>query len=263
MPTKTKIDWAVEAAQLPSDDFKLNVPLYACLGEAQDTARYFDEHYEADKKAGRPGFASAGLPRDLGEQIEALVHEVSLANSAYHKAIDPKIDASKLERAAFLLDEIGAAMEFLLDDGVEDDDDRRLANVQGAHKDDPFTADALALALEDYANLAEDYEKRLDGLGDFDVALLAEARALAKELRAMPPSNPAASAASKTALGFRNRLLQLLDQRVRRVRAAARYVFRRHPELARQAGSAYERKRRVEARRAKAKEKAAEPTPAP
>lgn len=258
-----KIDWAVEAAKLPSDEFKLTVPLYALLGEAQDLARFFAEHYKADKKSGRPGLASAGdaLSPDLDEQIDALVAEISKANAAYLKSVDAKLDASKLERAAFLLDEIGAAMEFLLDDGVDDDDDRRLANVQSAHKDDPFTADALALALEDYANLGDDHKKRLDGLGDFDAAYLAEAHALAKDLRAMPPSNAAASAASKTAIAHRNRLLQLLDQRVRKIRAAARYVFRRHPEIARQVGSAYERKRRVEARRAKGRVEEPEPAP--
>jgi hypothetical protein len=52
-------------------------------------------------------------------------------------------------------------------------------------------------------------------------------------------------------IDLRNRLVTLLDQRVSKVRRAARYVFRDHPEVVRQVTSAYERKRRVETKRRK------------
>jgi hypothetical protein len=50
---------------------------------------------------------------------------------------------------------------------------------------------------------------------------------------------------------LRNRLVTLLEHRVSKVRRAARYVFRDHPEVVRQVTSSYERKRRVEAKRRK------------
>ena len=49
-------------------------------------------------------------------------------------------------------------------------------------------------------------------------------------------------------LALRNRLITLLLDRMRRVRAAARYVFRNHPEIARRATSTYERRRRARSR---------------
>lgn len=46
----------------------------------------------------------------------------------------------------------------------------------------------------------------------------------------------------------------LLDLRVSKVRRAARYVYRDHPEMIRLVTSAYERKRRLDAKRKKAEE---------
>jgi hypothetical protein len=246
----TKYTWTTEAAALPTDDFQLPAPLHVLLGEATDAARFFERYYKADRKAGRPGLASAGLPADLDAQIESLIAEVSKANAAWLLTVDPKSDRSLLERARAFVDEIGAVLEFHLDDGIEDANDSRLANVTAAHKDDPFTADALALALEDYSNLAHGFRDQIDGLGDFDASVIDEAKKLAKQLRALPPADLAASAGSRLAIGQRNRLLQLLWSRVRRVRAAARFVFRKHPEIAREASSVYERRKRLEAKRA-------------
>ena len=84
------------------------------------------------------------------------------------------------------------------------------------------------------------------GLGGFDDGLIDEAFALAKTLRTLPAISPAASASARDALLRRNRLLQLLDQYVGRVRSAARFVFRHHPEIVRQATSAYARRLRVQ-----------------
>ncbi len=264
MPKSTKSDWSVQLAALTSDEFRLNVPLYAILGEAQDVARYFREHYKADKKSGRPGLADAGLEATVADELESLIAEATAASSAYRLTVDPKADTTKLERARFVINEIGAVMEYFLDDGVEDEDDARLANVNAAHKDAPDTADALALALEEYAAFAGLHEAEIDGLGGFDVKMIAEAKKLAGELRTAPSAAP--SPASASVLAKRNRLLQLIDLRVRKVRAAAKFVFRAQPELARGAASAYERKRRIRAKRAATRKKngqAQPPVPSP
>ncbi|MBI2395507.1 MAG: hypothetical protein HYV09_38425 [Deltaproteobacteria bacterium] len=258
---KSKFDWTTEIATLTSDEYRLTVPLWSVLGEAQDVAKYFREHYKADKKNGLPGLADAGLASSLADQIESLIAEASAASSAYRHTVDPKADTSKLERARFLISEIGAVLDFYLDDGIADEDDARLANVVAAHKDAPDNADALAFALEEYAAFASMHEKGIKGLGGFDTALIAEAKALATELRAQPSSAP--SPASAKALARRNRVLQLLDVRVREVRAAAKFVFRAQPEIARGATSLYERKRRIDQKRAATRKKNLKPQPAP
>ncbi len=79
----------------------------------------------------------------------------------------------------------------------------------------------------------------------------------------MPRNEPVSSEAT-AALAKRNRFLQLLDQRVRRVRAVARFVFRKHPDIVRGVISLYERKRRLDAKRSATRKKNAQPaTPAP
>ncbi len=259
---KTKFDWAGEAAQLSSDEFQLAYPVAVYLGETADLVQFMKTYEQPDKASGRPGLSSvkALLPPTIADEIESLAAEVQKAQAAYLMAVDAK-STDTLDRARFVLGEISKVLEFYLDDGVDDENDVRLARVAAAHKDDS-SADALALALENFADLATPHRKAIDGLGDFDAALLDEARTLAKDLRAIVEPT-AATATSKVALAHRNRLLQLLDARIRRVRSAARFVFRHHPEIARRASSAYEARRRVEARRAALKKKAEDPTPTP
>ena len=91
-------------------------------------------------------------------------------------------------------------------------------------------------------------------LGGFDAALIEEARALAKKLRersaqklvGVPPGE------QRAALELRNRVATLLHDRMNRVRAAARFVFRHDPDLVRRVTSAYQRQRRNAANRARA-----------
>jgi len=90
----------------------------------------------------------------------------------------------------------------------------------------------------------------MDGVGEFDASLIHEATELAARLRELPAGPKPRSNAETRALECRNRLLLLLTRRGKRVRSAARYVFRNHPEIARQAMSSYERRRRANARRA-------------
>jgi hypothetical protein len=53
----------------------------------------------------------------------------------------------------------------------------------------------------------------------------------------------------------RNQHTAVLLERMGRVRAAARYVFRHHPEILRQATSAYQQRRRAAAREARESER--------
>jgi hypothetical protein len=156
------------------------------------------------------------------------------------------------ERAEFVLGEITAALEWLLDDGVDDDRDRQLAALKAEHADGSNSTDALAAELADYAALARQEQKGLEGLGGFDVAMIDEAKSLPRLLRERP-TTPTTPEVTRRALDVRNRIATLLVERMSTVRSAARFVFRNHPEVAREAGSAYSRKRRAAARRSPAK----------
>ena len=149
---------------------------------------------------------------------------------------------SPTERAALVLSEIVAGLEFLLDDGVEDADDVRIERQRSVH-DNPASQDALAAALSDYAGLAE-HRARLDRLGAFDVALIDEAGVLVSQLRDQSAKKVAVSPdEQQQALELRNRLAALLYERMQLVRSAARYVYRHDASRIRRVTSAYQRQR--------------------
>jgi len=144
-----------------------------------------------------------------------------------------------MDRARYVVSEIKAALEYLFDDGVEDDRDAQLAAVGKAHAADPDTADALALELVDHAELASRHRDELVEQCWFDAALIDEASRLAKALGERPATSQAgAPVEQKKALDLRNRIATLLWQRMSQVRAAARYVFRHHPMIVREVTSA-------------------------
>ncbi|MBI5481229.1 MAG: hypothetical protein HY906_20390 [Deltaproteobacteria bacterium] len=252
--------WDQAAWALPSDEFKATVPLYVLLGEAVDIAAFGVKYWEPKKHAKtgkvlRPGLASAGknLPKRTVEEIRELQRAAQDAQSEYLLLVDPQASPDLLPRARFVLGELTASLEWFFDDGVADEKDAQLERVASAHQGDPDTADALAGELVDYAALARSHRKELQGLGGFDAALIDEAPKLAVQLRERPPAPVPPSAEEQRALAFRNRLLTLLQARIGRVRAAARFVFRNHPAIIREATSAYERRRRAAARRAAAR----------
>lgn len=253
-----------QAHALSPAALELRQPLHVITGEAVDVAAFFTRYHATvrdpkTKAVVRPGLESVGKQRldpATAEHITLLVDEVQAAQNRYHLATQgPGTD--EVTRGRFVLSEITAVLEYLFDDGVEDERDAQLARVRQAN-DDTGSSDALASALADYAGLAGHYRDELDGLGDFDVALVDEAAVLAKAIRARSatPKGPAAKQAA-SALELRNRLAALLVQKVASVRSAARFVFRNQPEIRREVSSTYERRSRAARRRAAAKAAAA------
>ena len=66
---------------------------------------------------------------------------------------------------------------------------------------------------------------------------------------------------TRRALDVRNRVATLLVDRMGLVRSAVRFVFRNQPEIARESGSAFARRRRAAARRNKPNTPADHPAP--
>jgi hypothetical protein len=79
-----------------------------------------------------------------------------------------------------------------------------------------------------------------------------EGLALAKQLREIPASPIALSEAARALRSVRNTKANALYDQIRRLRAAARFVFRNHPEIAREATSPWVRRKRAEQRLAAA-----------
>jgi hypothetical protein len=233
---------------------------------------FFKTYWKAELKDGkvvRRGLEMAAgnkkkdnrLTAKTGEEILSLQRAAVEAGTRYRLVVDPKQE-NPMDRGQIVLDEITATLEWLFDDGVEDEKDARLAKLDKTHADDPESADALALALDDYVALAWPHREEMHGLGGFDAAMLDEAKKLSGALRERPSQTTGLSPKGRDALLLRNKVIGLLVERLSLVRAAARFVFRDRPEIVREATSAYERRRRAEtARRAKKKKEEA-PLPA-
>jgi hypothetical protein len=160
-------------------------------------------------------------------------------------------DAGQLDHKAPSL--LRSGLGFLFDDGVIDDNDARLERLAAAY-DEAFSQDDVAAALDAYATLAAQNRDKLAGLGGFDAAAIDEAPQLAKQLRDRSADKLVATPGNeeRAALEIRNRLIALLWDRISRVRAVARYVFRHQPELVRKTTSSYARRTRNKRNRDKA-----------
>lgn len=262
--------WRAEAMALTAAEVGrlTRLPFSVAVGEAVDVVQFYDQHWKAQRQGGTvvmPGFELvAGKPnpliqKGLGADIFSLVQAVGHAHANYQLAVE-RLPATPLERGHELLSELRASLVYLFDDGVEDQEDARLAKLADVHADSRFTLDGLAVALTDYGTMANLHRAALEGLGTFSVATIDEALALVDTLRLRSPTPASQTEEARAAKDLRDRLLTLMDVRVRAVRAAARYVFRGHPELVRDVGSSHERRRRAAARRASSQEPATQPS---
>jgi len=131
--------------------------------------------------------------------------------------------------------------------------------VREAHAQDGESREDLASALDDHAAVARSYADEMHGVGGFDRAMIAEASNLAATLRTRPDARRETASDARQKIDLRNRYAALLFDRVAAVRSVARFVFRHHPTIAREATSAWERNRRAASRRKKKNETPTDP----
>lgn len=278
VPEATRLRWEDAARRLSAESVGFTGPFAVVLGESIDVARFTAQRWqperdETTRAVVAPGLASVvradqaptpfaltpTLHEGTSQEIVELHALAQSAQTAYLLSAAVRAGDNPRVRAAKVVGDLRGAVESYLDDGVEDEDDARLARVRAAHADDPETADALAGELVDYAALAESLLPGIEHYGDFTTAWITDARTLAGVLRARtdgPVTQETAEALA--ALDLRNRLATLLAARVRLVRSKARFVFRAYPALLREVMSAYARRQRAAHRR---KQKAATPKP--
>ncbi|AUX21505.1 hypothetical protein SOCEGT47_019910 [Sorangium cellulosum] len=249
--------WVKAAAETGRTDNPLKVPYEVAVREAVAAAAFVTKYWEPDGE--RPGLkrVKSRLPASSSEELLSIVRAVQEAQTRLLLIIDPAV-TDLGERARFVVDELESALEFLLDDDVDEPADAQLARIKEFHAQDGQRSSALSQALRDYAGLAESLKDRLlEADEEFDVRLLVEARKLADALQRRAIETAPERGASAAATTIRNQMLHLMTGRVAAIRKTAAHVFRRHPEIVREVTSAYERRRRVAARREKAR-KAAE-----
>jgi hypothetical protein len=149
-------------------------------------------------------------------------------------------------------DEIDATLEHWFTAHHDGDDLAKLQRIRAEHAKAGESASALGVELGAYAQLAAPFKNKLDGVGGFDASLVDEAHKLSTELVDKSTQPAQLGPNERAALERRNRVLNVLEAKVNKVRADARFIFRHDPATVRQATSSYERSRRKKARAAQA-----------
>lgn len=257
MPPKAKAEksdlerWTEEARALGPVQNPLRVPYDIGLKEAANAAGFVAKYWEPT--ASHPGLSRAKgrLPKAVADEVFSLIRATQEAQTRLLMIVDPAV-LQHGERARFLVDELESAIEYTLNDGVEEAEDAQLAQIRDFHSQNGERSSALSQALRDYATLGRALLKRIVEVDEeFDPKLLDEAEALAKTLSESGGANPLQqSPEARDATLLRNQLLTLLLRRVGQIRGTAGYVYRRHPSIVREVTSAYQRRQRA-ARRAK------------
>ena len=252
--------WLPAATALTHVRDSFSTPLHVTLSEAVELSSYVHAYWEpARDSAGnevRPGLSQAGskLHLAIADELLELGEALQTAQTNYLLTVAP-VQTNLRARAEFVLSEISAALRWWLEDGTVRKQHPQLSALRSEYADGSDSVDSLATELSDYAALARQEVENLKGLGGFSPALVDEARGLANKLREQRSQHVVPHHARR-ALDLRRRLATLLLERVMRVRAAARFVFRNHPEIARKASSNYERRRRALSRQASARARA-------
>lgn len=271
LPGPDRDRWAPLARSESAATLGLPVPFPVLIAEAIALAGFVQRFTAPGVRPDgsvRPGLRSANRRNALVRFDDATASDlVSLAvtardaDTAWQLALTGGGHAELRARAEYVLDELESALEFILDDGVDEPYDAQLAQLRDQHAR-PTSDPARAAALHAYASLARlpELALALTELEAFDEGLVAEAARLADALLLAPAAPVRPSPEVEALLAERNQLARLLVARVRLVRSAARYVFRHDPAIAREAASSFERRRRAEARR---QALAAAPAPAP
>ena len=229
--------WGAATTDEPNE--RPHMPVRALQGEANDLAELIEKNFATvgerlglDSLVGRGGF-SAELPTELRE----LGYVIGIAQSRYHN-VGRKISDAPLERADAVLTELRASLGYLLaENEVGEDQLQRLREEY----DDAYSHDGIALALQNYAELAVEYEADLKTLPGFDYGVVSEAMNLSQALRQRSADRLAGNLAveQREMMDLRNRLISGLMKRMGDARRAIRFVFRTEPEIVLQAGSAY------------------------
>lgn len=247
-------NWAAATADQEEEASRL--PLKVLLGEAIDLAEVVDQHFATVTVNGkqRLGLDSVaglgGVSGSTSTELRELQIAAATAQSRYLVLVQQASDAP-VERADEILTELRATLGFVLTDGSNPTGEEQLERLREAYEASA-SHDGLALALESYAELANQYKGVLGGLAGFDTSVVDEALRVAQALRQRSADRLTGQVAQeqRDMMRLRNRLVAALSARMSEARRTIRFVFREYPDIVRKAGSEYSRNRKRRARNA-------------
>ncbi len=256
--------WRKHAVAIDEPRTSFGVPVHVFLGEAVEAAgfaqNYWDNQKDPNGRVVRPGLESVNKPGrirlspDIVQELDELQQAAHRAQFHYKMAVDPP-GLQLMDLSEQVLGELSAVLEYFYDDGETTVEDAQLQVLATQHST-PTSHDAMALALDDYAAMADAVSDELDGLANFSLETIGQARSYARQLRERSAPGAQGERVSQ-ALRLRNQIWTLLYDRVSNVRRAAGIVYRAHPEIQRRVTSSYQRAKQAEYRRRQRVEQAA------
>lgn len=214
--------------------------LDASLGEALRLGLLYQAYWEPTPRRDGPdvpGFCrfvdASILHARSGYELIELALAAAKADADANRASET-LGRSPMLRAEVVLREIKTSLEFLFDDAEFTREDEQLDKLKKTYPR-PRNHAEMAAALDAYSLLGHDHRVELGKLPGFDVAVLDEALALGLALR----ERSGVAKVQKHLSGVRdlhatrNQLLTLLQDRMGRIRRAARLLFREYPDVAR------------------------------
>ncbi len=257
--------WRKQAVAIDEPRTTFGVPVHVFLGEAVEVAGFAQNYWENQKDPNgrvlRPGLESVNTPGrirlspDIVQELDELQQAAHRAQFHYKMAVDPP-GVALMDLSEQLLGELTSVLEYFYDDGQTTVEDAQLEVLASQHSE-PTSHDAMALALDDYAAMADAASEELDGLANFSLETIVQARSFARQLRERSAPDAQGERVSQ-ALRLRNQVWTLLHDRMASVRRAAGIVFRAHPEIQRRVTSSYQRAKQAEYRRRLRAEKQAQ-----
>lgn len=245
--------WAAITGELEGE--RSTVPLRVLLGEAVDLAEVVDQHFATTTVNGkrRLGLESVvgvgGITGETSTELRELQLAVGAVHSRYLLLVE---EASKapVDDAEDIMSELRSVLGFVLGDGKHPTGEEQLSRLREAYED-AHSHDGMALALEGYGELANQYQSELQNLSGFDFSLVHKALQVAQALRQRSAEKLTGQTAQdqRDMMRLRNRLIEALHLRMLEVRRSIRFVFRDYPEIAAKAGSEYARSKQRRARR--------------
>lgn len=237
--------WAEQTASL--EELRPRIPLDIFLAEALSVARVVEDCWDTKVVAGRKRLgldsvaASGSISRETATEIRELQVAVSEAKADYDTLVQYS-NSAPVDEGDAMLGEFTDGLSYLLEDGKHERGAMQLAQLRDIHGDASSQL-AMAMALEGYAELAQEYRDELAQLARFPMEIIDEALRVAHDLRVRSSERATGEIFERqhAAIALRNRLVRALSDRVSEARRAIRYVFKGNDKILKRAASQYKR----------------------
>lgn len=220
---------------------EIRMPLNALIEDADRALRFSGEYWIS--KGELPGLEDAGfgLDRNAIVKIEYLKDALLHVDEKYIESV--KIDVDKrrhIKSAQRLLADFSVFLEWYtasIDDAQTTDQTETIQKEQADR--DLDAPDDLAFVLYEYASLAKEILIDIGELGGLSLKTVDEAYDVVSRLVDVSASPVPRSEETRRLGELKDRLATALQRELERLRKAAGFIFRDHPEIVRKFSSVY------------------------